>query len=47
MRTFVHLLPGLACGAILCVPMALGMRRRWLRGRRQPSPGEVLSATNL
>jgi hypothetical protein len=38
MSTVVHFLPGIACGALMCVPMTIGMARGWLR-RRRPAPG--------
>jgi hypothetical protein len=36
MSTVLHFLPGIACGALMCVPMTLGMARGWLRRRRTP-----------
>jgi hypothetical protein len=36
MSTISHFLPGFACGALMCVPMTLGMARSWLRRRRAP-----------
>jgi hypothetical protein len=36
MSTIVHFLPGIACGALMCVPMTLGVARGWLRRRRVP-----------
>jgi hypothetical protein len=36
MSTIVHFLPGIACGALMCVPMSLGMARSRLRRRRAP-----------
>jgi hypothetical protein len=34
MSTILHILPGIACGALMCVPMTVGMARGWLRRRR-------------
>ncbi len=36
MSTILHILPGIACGALMCVPMTIGMARGWLRRRRTP-----------
>jgi hypothetical protein len=38
MSTVLHILPGVACGALMCVPMTIGMARGWLRRRRR-TPG--------
>jgi hypothetical protein len=35
MSTILHFLPGIACGALMCVPMTIGMARSWLRRRRR------------
>jgi hypothetical protein len=34
MSTIVHVLPGIACGALMCIPMIIS--RRWLRRRGAP-----------
>ncbi len=36
MSTILHFLPGIACGALMCVPMTIGTARGWLRRRRTP-----------
>ena len=38
MSTVLHVLPGIACGALMCVPMTIGMARSWLRRHRR-APG--------
>jgi hypothetical protein len=38
MSTILHFLPGIACGALMCVPMTLGMARSWLRRRAPGNP---------
>ena len=40
MSTVLHILPGIACGALMCVPMTIGMARGWLR-RRRWAPGSA------
>jgi hypothetical protein len=34
MSAVLHILPGIACGALMCVPMTIGMARRFLRRHR-------------
>jgi hypothetical protein len=38
MRILLDALPVVACGALMCVPMTIGMARSWLR-RRRGAPG--------
>ena len=45
MSTVLHILPGIACGALMCVPMTIGMARGWLR--RRGKAGRPLSAPAL
>ena len=35
MSTILHIRPGIACGALMCVPMTVGMARGWLRRHRR------------
>jgi len=43
MSTVLHILPGIACGALMCVPMTIGMARGWLRRQRR-EPGSAAAA---
>jgi hypothetical protein len=47
MTTLLRLLPALACGAGMCVPMAVGMTRGWLRRRRERANGELIGTTGF
>jgi hypothetical protein len=38
MSTVLHILPGIACGALMCVPMTIAMACGWLRRHRR-TPG--------
>ena len=43
MNTVLHILPGIACGALMCVPMTIGMARGGLRRHRR-EPGSAAAA---
>jgi hypothetical protein len=47
MTALLRLLPAMACGAAMCVPMAVGMTRGWRRRRRERPNRELTGATGF